>query len=105
MNVAPAIPADLRLNEVVGVSIYKLQGFIAVFWKRDGLLFCHKNDYNKLIATVSRLKQQILKRPNKNHRIELWECVNEHGVYDWDVEKKLMKIRGIDFLNHNYDEY
>jgi hypothetical protein len=92
---APAVPHDLKTSEIISVKIVKVQKYISIVWKRDGLMFGLKDDYNKLIATISRLKQQILQRPNINHRFEFWECVNEHGVYDWDVEQKLKTIRGI----------
>lgn len=99
------VPNDLFLHEIKSIYMPKIHGYITIIWEREGLFFACKNDYNKLIPTISRLKQKILKRPNPQHRIELWECVNKYGVFDRDVEKKLMKIRGIDFLNHNYNDY
>lgn len=89
------IPKDLHINQVISVRIFKRAKIISICWRQGNLLFGSKKSYNDLIPAISRLKQQILRRPQVNDRIELWECQNEHGVYDWDIEQKLKKVRRI----------
>ena len=39
------------------------------------------------------IQDEIKTRPDPEDRIETWECKNKEGVYDYDVEQRLLKQR------------
>lgn len=42
---------------------------------------------------VGLIKKEIRTRPDPDERVEMWECKNLEGVYDFDIETNLLKSR------------
>lgn len=89
------LPAKLDVNKVTHVRMDKINNKIMIGWTDKGKDFFIKGTYRDYIPAILMLKQQIVTRENPEERLEMWECVNDHGVYDLDIENKLKKMRRI----------
>jgi hypothetical protein len=47
----------------------------------------------KFDAWYDKKKHEIISRQNPEDRIEFFECRNENGVYDFEIEQRLLKAR------------
>lgn len=90
------LPHNLHVNQIDTVVLDKVNDCIKILWKEQGNIYAFEGTYKKVMPRIMQFKQQIIKRPRKEDRIELWECQNQYGVYDWDVEQKIRKMRRID---------
>ena len=89
------VPDDLNPSMIQSIILAKKSNMIVIIWKESGKLFGLRDTYAKLTKEIMKLKSKIMKRPNPQDRFELWEAQNGHGVYDYDMELKIKKIRGI----------
>lgn len=86
------VPRDLKPEQVHKVS--KLGNRQIQFaWFDDKKLRVGNMTEIKGTRMIINLKKQICERKNPHERVEMWECENEHGVYDYDLEKFLLKAR------------
>ncbi len=92
---AYSLPDRLDPEMIQSIIMAKKHDYIVIIWKEFGTLFGVRDTYRKLYKDIMKLKSKIMKRPNPQNRFELWEAQNEHGVYDYDMERKIKQMRRI----------
>ena len=86
------IPKNLKANEVL--SVVRMGNVFFFSWRRGGKLYACKNVDSSLAFTlIMALKEEIKKRNDPDDRVEGWECINEHGVFDFSIYCTLLKSR------------
>jgi hypothetical protein len=89
------VPANIRAHEI---SSIRRAGEVFVFiWRRHQKVFaCRVVEPKKGFDILMSLKEEIKARPDSEERVEDWECINEHGVFDFTIYCALLKSRNND---------